>query len=840
MITVERDDMVGEGQPGRGGGFVPLLGRSWWLVSGLVLVLALAATVPTTGDLGLTWDEPAYRFSQLRSEQWWGRLFRARSVAQVRALVAPDALLFYWQYARYGINFHPPLAGQLSVLTHAVCGSWMKDIPSRRLASVLEYALTIALGFGFLARRYGATVGTVAAGALLFMPRVYGDAHLATTDPPGLLLWAATALACWKGLYEPGARRWRVLVGVLAGLAFVEKMGAVVVLAPVFAWLVVARLPRTFVRPGGRSDWVDGLVTSAAMLVPLGLALVEILRLATLLPKPFKTNLFVDHPATYLPGAILVVPVGVWVLRRLLGRFFPTSPVWGIERPALEIWTSVLAFGPLVGWLGNPAWWRETLPRLAHYYLINNDRRGALPDIQIYYLGQTYEYSLPWHNAWVLISVTVPAALLAAAVVGLLYSLRNARRDHLPVYFLIHLVTLPAARMLPTPAHDGVRLFLPTFFFLAALAGWGTGRAAVGLGRLVRARGRGAWAPGAIVAALVLVPSAWQLVKVHPFELSYYNELIGGPRGAWNAGFELTYWYDAFNDSTLAEVNKVLPRRATVDFLNDKTNPMVFLELQSLGQLRPDIVLGWRDPLPFPLVHVWLLTQDSKASAFTRLLFTMKPWYARRPDQLDGLRVATVANPAAVSRAWALSLLTDAGDDRPPDRPEVPGWVRRFAPFLGRLWGVGITKSARLNVYEPVFAWARDDPSRLRAAARALAASRGEPVDEPAARKLMTVLRRLKPRYPGLSARALLRARPEALPEAVEILIRRGDAVRAVLLRYGYTDPQTPALGGYLDEGLSGTTPAAASAGVPASRVARRQAAQAGASVATAIAPPIQ
>ena len=34
---------------------------------------------------------------------------------------------------------------------------------------------------------------------------------------------------------------------------------------------------------------------------------------------------------------------------------------------------------------------------------------------------------------------------------------------------------------------------------------------------------------------------------VHPYELSYYNELIGGPRGAWARGFELTYWYDAFN-----------------------------------------------------------------------------------------------------------------------------------------------------------------------------------------------------------------------------------------------------------------------------------------------------
>ena len=47
--------------------------------------------MPTTGDIGLTWDEPAYRFSQLRSAQWWERLASARSAGEWGALVEPDA-----------------------------------------------------------------------------------------------------------------------------------------------------------------------------------------------------------------------------------------------------------------------------------------------------------------------------------------------------------------------------------------------------------------------------------------------------------------------------------------------------------------------------------------------------------------------------------------------------------------------------------------------------------------------------------------------------------------------------------------------------------------------------
>ena len=196
-----------------------------------MLLVALAALVPTVGDFGLTWDEPAYRYSQVMSAQWWEQLRQGPFLARrSRSCSIRSRLLYYWPYGRHGINFHPPLAGQLNLATYAVFGHWMKDIPARRMASVIEFALTITIGFHFLARRYGAWVGLVMAGSLLLMPRLYGQAHLIDTDTPGLLLWAATALAFWKGLHEPHARRWRVAVGILLGLAFIEKMGAVMVL----------------------------------------------------------------------------------------------------------------------------------------------------------------------------------------------------------------------------------------------------------------------------------------------------------------------------------------------------------------------------------------------------------------------------------------------------------------------------------------------------------------------------------------------------------------------------------------------------------------------------------
>jgi hypothetical protein len=517
------------------------------------------------------------------------------------------------------------------------------------------------------------------------------------------------------------------------------------------------------------------------------------------LPPPNEVDLFRMHPPTSLPGVFLILPLIVWTARRLAGMVWPRHPVWGVERPSLETWTAILAFGPVVGWLGNPAWWRETLPRLAHYYQLNADRRGALPDIRIIYFGEVYTYSLPWHNAWTLIAITVPVGILLASAVGLIASLARGWKlvDAIPWYFALHLVFLPILRMLPTPAHDGVRLFLPTFFFLAAFAGWGVVAIGDGLARWIGRR----VACRALVAGLVLGPAAWQLAAIHPFELSYYNEWIGGPRGAWKRGFELSYWYEAFDGETLADLNQKLPEGAAVEFFNDLINTPTFACLQELGELRGDIVLG--SPSESGLPFGWSLAHDSKANSMSRLMFAMTPFYQRTPRQLDGLRVVTVITPEAVSRAWALDILT-RGVAGHPESPRAPGWVRGspwFRPFA-RLWGEGLTLAPPRAIDEGIFRRAKADPEGLRLAARTIADRKPIAADSPASR-----LRAYLDRPDWGDAPSwrkwvgqLLRNRPEALVEAVEILIKRPDAVRSVLLRAGYTDEAS--IGGFLDQDI--------------------------------------
>ena len=156
-----------------------------------------------------------------------------------------------------------------------------------------------------------------------------------------------------------------------------------------------------------------------------------------------------------------------------------------------------------------------------------------LPDIQIIYFGQIYEYSLPWHNALGVDGDHRAGGDSGGGCDRLFWAFRRMPKDRLPLYFLIHLITLPVIRMFDTPAHDGVRLFLPAFFFLAAFAGWGAVWSADLLARLVRVR---AGLLRLAVSGVVIGSAAVALVGIHPYELSYYNELIGGPRGAWERG----------------------------------------------------------------------------------------------------------------------------------------------------------------------------------------------------------------------------------------------------------------------------------------------------------------
>ena len=87
---------------------------------------------------------------------------------------------------------------------------------------------------------------------------------------------------------------------------------------------------------------------------------------------------------------------------------------------------------------------------------------------------------------------------------------------------------------------------------------------------------------------VILVPAFFSLLTIHPFELSYYNALVGGVKGADRKGLEVTYLQEVISPHFLNQVNQLMPKGAT---LNGTLSQFLLVEYQARGMLRRDIRL---------------------------------------------------------------------------------------------------------------------------------------------------------------------------------------------------------------------------------------------------------
>ena len=250
------------------------------------------------------------------------------------------------------------------------------------------------------------------------------------------------------------------------------------------------------------------------------------------------------------------VPWGI-----LLGLTLSSKATGWIAPVPFVAWTAVyrdrsaaktLAVGLPVAFLTfldvNPPLWHDTLHGLSEFFSLNLHRADRLRlNIPVAFLGESYHlrHPLPWYNTLLWTAITVPVGTLLLAAVGTLgitlgvarHVVRHCHTDRPGMLLLANWLVLLIVRALPmVPPHDGVRLFLPSFAFLAALAG-------VGAGKIIARASR----PLLVYAGLGLIylGSASSLYWYAPQWLSYYNLLIGGLPGATAAGMEPTYYWDS-------------------------------------------------------------------------------------------------------------------------------------------------------------------------------------------------------------------------------------------------------------------------------------------------------
>jgi 4-amino-4-deoxy-L-arabinose transferase-like glycosyltransferase len=305
--------------------------------------------------------------------------------------------------------------------------------------------------------------------------------------------------------------------------------------------------------------------------------------------------------------------------------------LWAVlyrDRVALRTLAVGLPLAVLVFWLLNPPLWHQPLGGTLAFFDLNVNR-AANPGLNIstQFLGRMYnlDHPLPWYNTLVWTAVTVPVGLLGLATVGAVSSLRRWRVEPAAMLLVLHWAALLVVRAIPgTPPHDGVRLFLPSFAFLAALCGIGAHR----LLAWSRARWPGQARRRAAVAAGVIscyLGAASSIVWYAPQWLSYYNLLIGGLPGATALGMEPTYYWDGLD-------------REALDWLHANT-----AEYEK-------IAFGACSPENLRLMRRWgILRRQTSAAAPGAFR-----WYVlqRRPSgyRPEDLRLIAKAEPAFVKR----------------------------------------------------------------------------------------------------------------------------------------------------------------------------------------------
>jgi 4-amino-4-deoxy-L-arabinose transferase-like glycosyltransferase len=220
--------------------------------------------------------------------------------------------------------------------------------------------------------------------------------------------------------------------------------------------------------------------------------------------------------------------------------------------------------------------------------------RESIAAIQTLFFGKLYDFRLPWYQPLVMLGICLPALLIAFCVLSPAYG-RFARDrklwlfEILPFVFLILMFALPR-----TPKHDGIRQFSLAWPFLVLLSIRGICGISAILNRRVITR---IVPPGSAVAAqkglvtvlfsIALLTNIWALVRYHPYQLSFYNAAIGGPSGAAEKGFTISYWYDALDQNFLQQLNALAKNDPALVYSYPNADILEFNRV--LGLVNPDI-----------------------------------------------------------------------------------------------------------------------------------------------------------------------------------------------------------------------------------------------------------
>jgi 4-amino-4-deoxy-L-arabinose transferase-like glycosyltransferase len=246
-------------------------------------------------------------------------------------------------------------------------------------------------------------------------------------------------------------------------------------------------------------------------------------------------------------GFIVLFVLYGWLLLTQLHKFHLKSKL-----------TISLLLYPIIGgvvfFLAWPWLWLDPINNLLASLRFFQDRHEA-----VLYFGKILytEKNLPWHYAIVTLAITTPIPILIFALVGGIsafkrsWSLRGEASILVLLWFGVSIIRSSLTSIFPV--YNGTRLFTEIFLPLCILAGLGASWIYTyihshinisNLQNLVKAFS------AILIISLITVPGFIAMYQIHPYEMSYYNELVGGVKGAYGK-FDVDYWLQAYAEGAI-------------------------------------------------------------------------------------------------------------------------------------------------------------------------------------------------------------------------------------------------------------------------------------------------
>ena len=257
-----------------------------------------------------------------------------------------------------------------------------------------------------------------------------------------------------------------------------------------------------------------------------------------------------------MAGSLLGLTCAIRVIGPFAGLLIGLYMLIKLGRRAVS---AILVYGltaAVVTYLAWPALWGDPLTEF--WSRLIGSAQFAQPH-DVFFEGAIFESSkLPSHYLPKLLMIQFSLPMLIAVPVGLYAVSRKARRRQFDGAMLILLVLwfgLPflAQILLRVPLYGNIRQLLFITVPAAILAGVGWDSAIQRLNRR--------WAP-VLALVFVLAPGVYHAIRFHPYEYVYYNELIGGVRGA-EESYALDHWCTSYRE-LVEQLNLLAPPNSRV------------------------------------------------------------------------------------------------------------------------------------------------------------------------------------------------------------------------------------------------------------------------------------